>query len=337
MRVLVTGATGFIGSHLVDRLLERGDTVRALVRPSSDVSYLEERGVELVRGDITDPASLPAAVDGIEAVYHAAAQVSDWGPWREFRSVTIGGTRNVLEAAAQAGVARFLQVSTDNVYSSRYLGKRMTEETPLETRFAWWDYYRRSKLAAERLAWRYHDEGRLAVTAVRPGLVLGERDRVMLPGVMAFLRSSSAMFLGNARNRLPYVYVGDIAAGCLLAATHPEAAGQAYNLASSETVTQRDLFAAIAEESGVALPRRSTPVVVARGIAFAMELSSIIGGRRWRPPMSRVGITQVAVDYIEDAGKAERELGWRAQTPMREAVRRAVEWQRAQKRQAVAG
>ncbi len=337
MRALVTGATGFIGSHLVDRMLQRGDTVRALVRPSSDVSYLEEREVELVRGDITDPASLPAAVDGVEVVYHLAALVGDWGPWRQFRNVTIGGARNVLEAAAQAGVARFLHVSTDGVYAFRYLGKRMTEETPLETRFAWWDYYRRSKLAAERLAWRYHSEGRLAVTAVRPGLVLGERDRATLPGVAMFLRSRSAMFFGDARNRLPYVYAGDVAAGCLLAATNAEADGQAYNLASSETVTQRDLFTAVTEESGLTLPMRSMPVAVAHGIAFAIELSSVLCGRRWRPPSTRFGITRVAADYIEDAGKAERELGWRARTPMREAVRRAVEWQRARKRQAVAG
>ena len=327
MKALVTGTTGFIGSHLVDRLLERDDAVRALVRPSSDVSYLQERGVELVRGDITDPASLPAAVAGIDVVYHAAAMVSDWGPWREFQAVTIDGTRNVLEAAARAGVPRFLHVSTDAVYAHRYLGKRMTEETPLETRFAWWDYYRRSKLAAERLAWRYHRDGRLTVTVVRPGLVLGERDRATLPGLTAFLRSSSAMYFGDGLNHLPYVYAGDVADACVLAASSERAAGQAYNLASAETVTQRDLFGAIAEESSITLPRRTLPLRIAHGLAFAMELASVLGGRRWRPPMSRFSITLVAADYLEDTGKAERELGWQAQTPMREAVRRAVEWQ----------
>ena len=337
MRALVTGATGFIGSHLVDRLLERGDMVRALVRPRSDASYLEERGIELVRGDVTDPASLPPAFDGVEVAYHLAARVSDRGPWRRFRNVTIGGTRNVLEAAAQAGVARFLHVSTDGVYAFRYLGKRMTEETPLEKRFAWWDYYRRSKLAAERLAWRYHGEGRLAVRAVRPGLVLGERDRAMLPGTIAFLRSNSAMYFGDGLNRLPYVYAGDVADACLLAATNERAAGQAYNLASGETVTQRDLFAAVAEESGLTLPKRSMPTAVAYGIAFAMELASVLGGRRWHPAMSRYGITLLAGDFIEDAGKAERELGWRATTPMREAVRRAVQWRQAERQQPVAG
>jgi nucleoside-diphosphate-sugar epimerase len=329
MKALITGATGFIGSHLVDRLLERGDTVRALVRPSSDISYLKERGVELVSGDITDPASLPAAVAGVDVVYHLAAMVSDWGPWREFEAITIGGTRNVLEAAARAGVPRFLHVSTDGVYAFRYLGKRITEETPLETRFAWWDYYRRSKLAAERLVWQRHDEGRLAVTAVRPGVVLGERDRATLPGVVAFLRSKSAAYMGDGRNRLPCVYAGDVAALCRLAATEEGAAGQAYNAVSQETVTQRDLFAAIAEESGVELPRRAMPLPLTYGVGFAMELASVLTGRRSRPSLTRFAVTLIGADYQEDAGKAKRDLGWEATTPMREAVRRSVEWQRA--------
>src|SRR3989304_5122027 len=102
MRVLVTGASGFIGSHIVERLVAAGDSVRAFVRPTSDVAYLRALGVELARGDITDPASLPPAMDGIDAVYHAAAAVTDWGLWRLFRSVTVEGTRNVLEAARRA-------------------------------------------------------------------------------------------------------------------------------------------------------------------------------------------------------------------------------------------
>jgi len=337
MKALVTGATGFIGSHLVNRLLERDDEVRALVRPSSDLSYLEERGVELVSGDITDPASLPAAMAGIDVVYHAAAMVSDWGPWREFQAVTIDGTRNVLEEAARAGVPRFLHVSTDGVYAHRCLGKRMTEETPLETRFAWWDYYRRSKLAAERVAWRYHRDGRLTVTVVRPGVVLGERDRATVPGAIAFLRSKSAAYLGSGRNRLPYVYAGDMATACALAASSDEGAGQAYNLVSQETVTQRDLFASIAEEAGLALPKRAMPLPVIYGVALAMEMISVLRGRRTRPSLTRMAVTMIGADYLEDAGKAERELGWRARTPMREAVRRSVEWQRAAQPQAASG
>src|SRR3990172_6341905 len=270
MRALVTGASGFIGSHIAERLVAAGDEVRAFVRPTSDVSYLRGLGVELARGDITDPASLPPAMDGIEAVYPAAAAVTDWGPWRLFRSVTIEGTGNVLEAAARANVSRFLHVSTDGVYAHSHLGKSMTEETPLETRFAGWDYYRRSKLAAERLAWQYHAEGRLAVTAVRPGGGLGGRDRVTVPGLAAYRRGKGAVCWGNGRNRLPCVYASDVAGACLLAVASRQAAGQPYNVVSDEPATQRDLLQAIAEAAGGPPPRGAAPLPLLPRIAPAL-------------------------------------------------------------------
>jgi len=328
MRVLVTGASGFIGSHIVERLVAAGDSVRAFVRPTSDVSYLQELGVELARGDITDPASLPLAMDGIEAVYHAAAAVTDWGPWRLFRSVTIEGTANVLEAAAGANVSRFLHISTDGVYAHSRLGKPMTEETPLETRFAWWDYYRRSKLAAERLVWQYHAERRLAVTAVRPGIVLGERDRVTVPGLAAYMRGKGAVCWGNGRNRLPCVYAGDVAGACLLAAANPQAAGQPYNVVSDEAVTQRDLLEAIAEAAGLAPPRRTVPLLLVHAVALVMEVACVATGRRWVPPLRRMPVTMLAAEYREDASRARRELGWRPEVTMGEAVRRCVGWGR---------
>lgn len=322
MKALVTGASGFIGSHLVDRLLERGDEVRALVRARSDVSYLEGRGVELHTGDVADASSLSGAVSGVDVVYHAAALATDWAPWRAFRKATVDGTRNVLEAAAQAGVARFLHFSSDAVYSHRYLGRRMTEETPMETRFAWWDYYRRAKTAAEHLVWQYHYLGRIPVSVVRPGMVLGERDHATLPGLRDYLSRKGALYLGSGHNRLPCVYAGDVAAGCILAATSDDAIGEAYNLVSDEVVTQRELFAAVAEEAGLEAPRRSLPVLLAYAAVLAMEAAAVLSGWRLRPPLSRFAITLIAADYHEDASKAQRHLGWTAGVTMREAVKR---------------
>ena len=337
MRVLVTGASGFIGSHIVERLVAAGDSVRAFVRPTSDVSFLREMGVELLVGDITDAATLPPAMDGVEAVYHAAAAVTDWGPWRLFRSVTIEGTRNVLEAAARADVGRFLHVSTDGVYAHGLLGRPWTEETPLETRFAWWDYYRRSKLAAERLAWEHQAAGRLAVSVIRPGVVLGERDRVSVPGLAAYMRGKGAVCWGNGRNRLPCVYAGDVADVCRLAVASAKAPGQPYNAVSDEAVTQRNLFGAVAEAAGVKAPRRSVPLPLLHALALAMEVTCVATGRRWVPPLRRMPVTMLAGEYLEDASKARRELGWRPEVTMREAVRRCVGWQRAARRQGVAG
>ncbi|HEY5638570.1 MAG TPA: NAD-dependent epimerase/dehydratase family protein [Dehalococcoidia bacterium] len=336
MQTLVTGATGFLGSHIADRLLDRGDSVRALVRPTSDTSYLGSR-VELVTGDITQPDSLAAALSGVEAVYHAAANVSDWGPWSEFKRITVDGTRNMLRAAAEAGVSRFLHVSSDAVYRFDDLAKGVDESTRLETRFGPLDYYRRAKTAAERIARRAHERGRVPVTVVRPALILGERDTSMLPGLIAFLRSPTSAYMGNGRNRLPCVYAGDVADLCIRAATSDGALGETYNAVNEEDVTQRDLFDAAAEIAGVDPPRRSIPLRLLYTIAAAMEAAARLRGWSHRPDMTRFAVNLLGVDYIEDNSKARTELAWRAEVGMREAVRRSVEWAHERKREPVSG
>ncbi len=337
MQTLVTGATGFLGSHIAGRLIERGDSVRALVRPRSDRSYLESRNAEIVVGDITEPDSLPAAFAGVEVVYHAAANVSDWGPWSDFKRITVEGTRNMLRAAANAGVKRFLHVSSDAVYRFGDLAKGVDESTRLETRFGPLDYYRRAKTAAEKIARRAHERGRVPVTIVRPALILGERDAAMLPGLIVFLKSSTAAYMGNGRNRLPCVYAGDVADLCIRAATAAEALGETYNAVNEEHVTQRDLFGAAAEISGVDAPRRSVPLRVLYAIAAGMEAVARLRGWSHRPELTRFAVNLMGLDYIEDNSKARTELGWRAEVGMREAMRRSVEWARERKHESVTG
>jgi nucleoside-diphosphate-sugar epimerase len=336
VKALVTGATGFLGSHIAERLGQRGDDVRALVRPTSDTSFLESLGVELVRGDVTNARSLPAALEGVDVVYHAAAMVSDWGPWRDFRAVTINGTRNMLKAASAAGVKRFLHVSTDGVYRYQDLTEGVTEATPMEKRFGWLDYYRRSKTSAEKIARRFQRHGPMPVTIIRPALVLGERDAAMLPGVIAYLKSPSAVYIGSGKNQLPCIYAGDVAELCILAATAAEAAGETYNAVNPEYVTQRDLFEAAAEAAGLSPPRRSIPLRVVYAMAAGMEARARLRGWAHRPELTRFSVNLLGVDYREDCTKALR-LGWQPEVPMREAVRRSVEWARARRAQPVGG
>ena len=116
MKALVTGATGFIGSHIVERLLEQGHEVRALARKTSDLSHLNTTGAEIVFGDVEDYDSLVSAIDGTEVVFHAAARVMPgWGKWEDFQHETINGTENILRASAEAGVSRFVYVSSGTV------------------------------------------------------------------------------------------------------------------------------------------------------------------------------------------------------------------------------
>ncbi|MEO6812189.1 MAG: NAD-dependent epimerase/dehydratase family protein, partial [Isosphaeraceae bacterium] len=143
---LVTGGTGMLGSHIAERLAARGDRVRALVRPGSDTAFLESLGMDFVTGDLTDPAACAQAVQGIGVVYHAAAKVGDWGPWNEFQTGCIDATRNLALAAIDAGVSRFVHISSTSAYGHpREGGPAVTEEAPLgQNLWTAWDYYTRS-------------------------------------------------------------------------------------------------------------------------------------------------------------------------------------------------
>jgi nucleoside-diphosphate-sugar epimerase len=326
VRALVTGATGFLGSHIAERLAARGDDVRALVRPSSDTAFLQKLGVELVPGDVTDPASLGPVTAGVEVVFHAAAMVTDWGPWRDFERVTVEGTRNVLEAATRAGVTRILHVSTDGVYALSAFKDVVTEDSPLERRFGWLDYYRRSKLAAERLARQCGDTGKIGVTIVRPGLLFGERDRVMFPGIVSFLKSGSAAYLGTGENHLPYIYAGDVADACIAAAASDAALGRIYNVVSDEHVTQKRVFDTIAETMDLRKPRRHFPIRLIYGLAMAMEAWCLFArGRKVHPDLTRFGVILLAYDFREDASRLRTEVGWAPRVSMEDAVRRCVD------------
>jgi 2-alkyl-3-oxoalkanoate reductase len=337
VKALVTGASGFLGSHITERLVARGEDVRCLVRPTSRTTFLDSLAVELSYGDITDATSLPSALEGVDTVYHAAAMVGDWGPWETFRAVTINGTRNMLKAASAAGVRRFLHVSTDGIYRYGDLRNGVTEASPYETHFGWLDYYRRAKTAAEKIARRFHSTGRLPVSIVRPALILGERDNAMLPGLIAFLKSPSSSYLGSGANRLPCVYAGDVAELCILAATSDATLGEIYNAVNHEYVTQRDLFEAVAACTSLPAPKRSLPLRAVYALAMAMEARARLRGWEHRPDLTRFSVNLLGVDYVEDASKAVNQLGWKPQVSMREAVRRSVEWSRERRSQPVSG
>jgi nucleoside-diphosphate-sugar epimerase len=335
MTSLVTGATGFLGSHIAERLVQRGEQVRCLVRPTSNTSFLETLPVHLVHGDITDSPSLLAAMEGVDTVYHAAALVSDWAPWSAFRSVTINGTRNMLKAAGTANVRRFLHVSTDGVYRFKDLTSGVNENSPLETDFGWLDYYRRAKTAAEKIAQHSHRTGRIAVSIVRPALILGERDGAMLPALAAFIKSRSAAVMGNGKNRLPTVYAGDVAELCILASASPGAVGEVYNAVHPEYVTQNELYQTLAAATGLKAPSRHIPLRALYALAFAMEVRARMSGWEKRPELTRFSVNLVGLDYQEDCSKALNELGWSPAVTMPEAVRRSVEWTQARRAAAV--
>src|SRR5581483_3254606 len=246
MRVLVTGATGLAGSHVVERLLAGGHTVRALVRPTSDRSGLQGLDVEFATGDVTAPATLGAAAAGCEGVVHTAAIVGGWGRPEAFFRVGVLGTRNLLNAARAAGVRRFVQLSSIAVYGDDLDGRLLRETDPYGYRPQPWNHYVREKVQSEQLAFSYHLRGWLEVAAVRPSVIWGARDRIAYPTAAALVCSPFAALVGSGRNRIPCVGVRDVADVAVRALELPQAAGRAYNVSSAQQITQQQLYRLVA-------------------------------------------------------------------------------------------
>lgn len=329
MKALVTGAAGFIGSHVVERLAAAGHAVRGMVRSEKQEENVREWRGEPVRGDVTKPATIRAALRGIDTVFHVAARVTDWGNWSAFESATVQGTRNTLRAAADAGVKRFVVVSSVAIYDNR-VGDRLRvvpEDTPHNGRGdRLLGHYSRSKLLAEDEAWEFHRRGELEVSVVRPAWVYGPRDRTVLPRLVEYMNTPLACWFGKNDPVVDPIYVTDVADCTILAGTEPKAAGQAYNVAPHEIVHLRRFLGELCGTLGVRVPRWTINYSLILSFARIVESAA-----RWidltNPPFLTVGgVATVTCDRHYDPSKAMRELGWRPKVPLEQGITQTAAW-----------
>ena len=327
-RALVTGATGLVGSHIVERLLKDGWTVRALVRSRS--SWLESMGVEPVTGDVLDAASFARAATACDAIFHTAAAVTPSGGWEAFRRPNVDGTRHAIAAAESAG-ARLLHLSSVAVYGpeGRYRGgSRGTDEDttlgPLPERA----FYARSKRESEELVMAAHAAGRVWATAVRPDVIYGRRDRQFVPRIAKILRFGVAPMIGEGRNTMAIVHAANVADGAVLAATTDRAGGRAYNLANDFDVCVRDFY----RLGGVGLGRHvrllPVPQIAAQGLfsvgLFVLKL--VTAGRL--SVVSSGSLDFLVRDNPFNSDRARRELGWSPSVRPEDGIPEAFRWWR---------
>ncbi|MBK8914255.1 MAG: NAD-dependent epimerase/dehydratase family protein [Phycisphaerales bacterium] len=323
---LVTGATGLLGSHIVEQLRRRNQPVRALVRRGSDRSWLQSQGVEFAEGDVTDRASLDAACRGCDVVYHSAAKVGDWGPWEDFQRVTIDGTRNTVEAAIAAGVRRFVHVSSISTYGYHTREETIDETYPLGYKVYRWAYYTRSKIIAEEIAWEAHRSGRIELTVIRPAWIYGPRDRATIARLAKMIRAGGAKILGRGDNRLNVVYAGNIAEAAITAAHMREANGEAFNCSNDGEITQQQYFDLLAKALGAAPVQRKVPYRLAYFAGFVLECVGRL--LRWQsPPMiTRYAVWLMGRRSFFSAEKARRMLNWRATVTYEVGIPQTVQW-----------
>lgn len=241
MKVFLTGGTGLIGSHVAERLRDRGIPVVCLQRPNSDTTFLRGLGCRVVAGDVRDdPDRLASAMDGCDRAVHAAALVYPDAPWPRVRAVNVVGTEHVLGAAAEAGVARAVHLSSVAVYGGA--DGPVDEDAPIDSPLPPTDLYARSKRESERVALDLDGRGGLRVCVLRPSAVYGERDRTFAPMLARILSWPVTPLLGSGRNALPVVYAGNVAAAVTDALEGAAAEGRVFNVAEDDPVTQRDLL-----------------------------------------------------------------------------------------------
>jgi len=323
MTCLVTGATGFLGSHVARLLTERGESVRLLVRSSSSAGLVEGLPAERVVGDLRDPASLERAVAGVRTVYHVAADYRLWArDPREIYHSNVTGTKNLLDAARHAGVSRFVYTSTVATMAVPQPSGLPDESTAtsLGQMIGW---YKRSKWLAEQEAIRASAAG-LSVVIVNPTTPVGPGDAKPTPTgrvIVDFLNGRMPAYVDTGLN---FVAVEDAAAGHLLAAERGRD-GERYIL-GAENLTLKQELDLLSQVSGRPAPRMRLPHAVALAAGYADAAMSRLLGREPQIPLE--GVRMARHKMFVSTGKARAELGF-APGPVVLALERAVRWYEA--------
>lgn len=322
-KILITGATGFLGSHLVDANLAKGNIVRALVLPDDpETKKLQQKNVGIVFGDIRNYEEVRKAItDDIDIVFHCAAFVSDWGKREIFEQVMINGTENVCRAASEAKVERFVKISTNDVFG---LGEEevMDETFPLKP---WNEPYPDTKLVAEEIAWRYYREAALPVTMVYPCWIFGSGDKTFVPHLAdAVLKGEMVFFRKNAI--VWPTYIENLVDLLMLISEDERAVGNGYLVHDGESTTLEEFTNSLAKEIGAKEVKMHLPYSLVYGVAVLMEAFGKLTNKKDRPLLTTYTVKNLGSRLRFSIDKAKRELGWTPKITYKEGFKRTMAW-----------
>uniref|UniRef100_A0A7C4LPG6 NAD-dependent epimerase/dehydratase family protein n=1 Tax=Schlesneria paludicola TaxID=360056 RepID=A0A7C4LPG6_9PLAN len=327
--LLVTGATGLVGSHVVERALRDHWRVRAMVRSPHGAEFLRARGAELVEGDLGRPDSLTAAVAGATVIVHCAAKVGDWGPLEAYRQVNVRGLEALLAAAAQSGtLRRLIHISSLGVYPARHHYGTDEAEPTSETGI---DGYTRTKREAEELVLEHVARHGLPAVVLRPGFIYGPRDRTIVPQLIQRLRNGQFAYLGPPDTVMNNTYVGNLVDAIFLAIDAPQAVGRVYNITDGRLVSKREFIETIARAAGCPVPARVVPLPVARALAKLLEAVYRLLRRSEGPLLSNARIKFLGLNLDFCIDRARQELHYAPAIDFSEAMPQTVAWFRQER------
>lgn len=320
-QVLVTGATGFLGGALTRRLIAEGARVRALARSASKAQALEMMGVEVILGDITDADAARRAAHGCAIVFHAAAALS--GTYEEQYPANVTGSGIMLRAAAEAGAARFIHISTLAVYSPAYTG--LVDET--KAAIPGQDPYGNTKAAGEGAVRAASEETGLPYVIVRPGSIYGSGAGLWTGALFRLATAPVTPFIGDGRARAPYIYIDDVVEMLILTGEHPAAANQTFNCVSDPSPVWRDILTAYARVAGRAPNWLSLPKGLGLALSGVLMLTA-----------PRASLQRDAPDYLHFITKPDKQfsmakaralLGWEPRVDLETGVAACAGYLRA--------
>jgi nucleoside-diphosphate-sugar epimerase len=324
MKVLVTGGTGFIGSHLAKALVAEGHDVRCLVRKNSDLHRLSNSGVELIYGDILQTNSIDEALSGIDIVYHLAGILGKWGIQDEtYWAINVRGTKNMLEGSLKHGIARFIHCSTAGVTGP-------SASIPQDESFPYnpSNIYETTKAEAEKLVLQYHQDSGLSVVVIRPEFVYGPGDYHTY-GLFKTIKKGLFILIGGGKAIWHPTYIDDLIHGFLLSFNSKRANGQIYIIAGEKPVSIKELSYLISDTLDTSRPLLDISERSAFILASSIEnLGKALG---FSPPLSTARVKTLCRSSWCSTRKARDELGYIPITTLADGIERTIEWYKENK------
>ncbi len=324
MKVLVTGAGGFLGTHIAKKLIEAGHRVVNLSR--SSYKHLDEMGVTSFKGDLQNKKSIEPALEGVDAVIHTASKVAMWGKWEDFQNINIVGTKNLVELCREKGIDKIVYTSSPSVvFGDESLeGVDETIGYPKDS----YSMYAKSKALAEKWILEQADTD-LKVISLRPHLIYGPGDQNLFPRLIDAAKKGRLKQVGDGKNKVDVIYVENAAMAHLNALdklkSNPEISGRAYFLGQESPVVLWDFINKILDMADAPRPKKKISFNKAFKIGSVIEKGlKLIGIYNVHPPMTRFVALQLSKSHWFDHSNATRDLDFRPKISIEEGLKKTL-------------
>lgn len=322
----ITGATGFVGKHLVKKLAYDGHNIKILVRKSSDISNLRIQNVDFVYGDVRDQSSFVSALHGIDVVYHLAGIVTDWAPLDLFESVHVEGTKNVLEAANIAKVKLFIHMSTLDVLEKTKLANNhymISEDSPYSKSDS---PYIRTKITAEKFVISYSKQKKLNYVVARPVWIYGPGDRVFFPEIAYQMKKGSMVYIGSPNNLIQMIYIDNLINCLVRFANESRFWGHTISLHDSEQITLKEICDYLTEKLNLKRVSLVLPYSLAYIVAVGYEFFGHLFAAKKRPLLTRTAVEMLGQNVEIKANQSDNLLKGISRVTMKDGLARSIDW-----------